>query len=415
MKSIWLMSNWSRFNVYCLFLVFQFLPSAKIYANISCQYVFQTSQNLPSSAFSTYNIEQARIDLIANSSGVQLTMSTDRPLSVSLASLYPIVATALQIDPSTIQSSAYKINGTKKVELGPQQVANVTDLFTNVMSQLSLILDIDRQPISLSDVSDFDQLSPLEQWQETILPQISHPRFRQRYIRIYTAYMNLLPMALRTVLSTEFYLPHPNGESWQTATHLIMSAYSVNSEQAHSALEKLATKLVSDLQANQVSSSSLGGFHYYMGLIPFQLGGSTVSIPESSRVQYLEAPSDPHVTPDTVSSHDALLGVETTFEHSTPYLYRRRILIEDIDPEILDATHITTLKYYFHVEDIQQLAAQVSGRDLYYEVGLSRNEIRDLYFYLKNNYNVRLRLGELGYVLNILNPRYRPPQGRSAY
>jgi len=60
------------------------------------------------------------------------------------------------------------------------------------------------------------------------------------------------------------------------------------------------------------------------------------------------------------------------------------------------------------IQTIEEMSKMISGQQLMYEFGLSRNEIRDLYYYVREYYGLKLALGdEFAVTLNIFRPEFR--------
>lgn len=303
-----------------------------------------------------------------------------------------------------------KINGSAPDPDGRLRTAAVT-----VAKQLQAMVSREDLPASLSEEGTFDQPSRLEKFQDDLgLIGKTPNRFRSLYSAVFSLYAKKLPAALVAVLRTEYFLDDQPAGGDSIAATIIRAAYGVDEATAISALEKLHEKIVNSI-LNEDSSLEVSPAHF--GLVPHEFNTPARSARPYERPKTITFDPGGDVTP--LGGSEIHLG--NPLRHS-PSSYdfpghteRRTPMVDDLPHHIIGLDFISNVNA-LGLQTIEEAAKMISGQQLMYEFGLSRNEIRDLYYYVREHYGIKWALGEeFAISLNIFRPEFRhkqplPPQ-----
>lgn len=284
----------------------------------------------------------------------------------------------------------------------------------DVVNQLEGVISREDPPGSLDEIGSFDNPSRLEKFQSELgLNDRTPIRFRSNYAAVFSLFAKKLPAALVPVLRTEYFLDDKDLDDDSLPARIIQAAYGVDAVKAVAALEKLQEKFVRAI-VNEDSRLEVSPAHF--GLVPHEF-----NTPPQTRSAYR-----PRITTFIAASGDvaSVPGADTVngnpLRHSRSsydfpgYTERHTAMVDDLPHELIGMDIIVKLNG-MGIQTIEEMSKMISGQQLMYEFGLSRNEIRDLYYYVREYYGLKLALGEeFGITLNIFRPEFRRKHPRPA-
>lgn len=275
---------------------------------------------------------------------------------------------------------------------------------------LTALSDRSTPPKSLEQVGDFDELTWLEIFQKDLrLGHYTPVRFRSLYAAIFELYLRKLPAALVAAFRTEYFLSNEKLNAEALPVRIVQAAYDVDEDKAISALEKLRDSVIRSIVQND-SKLEVSPAHF--GLVPHEYNvPASPGDPMRVRVKVLPNPhaggSGPTQAIPRRRAGQALITPAPYSEQFEEYDETRYAMVDDLPPEILGLDTIVQLRG-LGLLTLKDVAERVSGNQLMYELGLTRDQIRDLYYYVRDNYGLKMNIGEeFGITLHIFRPEFR--------
>lgn len=252
------------------------------------------------------------------------------------------------------------------------------------------------EPLSMRQSSTFDFESPLDRLHESLFPNQTPSAFYQHYRTSFAIFREKLPFALRAVMATEFYLPSMSQESKDLASLILQASYRLDSNKAQEALGRISANFLLFLETSD--SRPLSSSVYQYGLIPLNDLLPNTQYLRKLAIKNRKRPRE-HQGP--VASLPAFFdtsrpnfeNLDSNYEGPTFWGPRAR-MIEEIPDSIVAFSKITAIREISGAHTADALAKIPAPRLMrdYGQYSLTRDELRDLFYYLRDEYDLRMNI-----------------------
>ena len=233
---------------------------------------------------------------------------------------------------------------------------------------------------SLRVDSGFDELSPLDARLEDVDATKTPSTLRGRYSEVYQDFMATGPDSVSVLIGHEIQLHEGPFVEDSKAVRFVGEVFKLSTDESILALSELR-----DLY--------WAVFRSERSLDAIDSVAQTVGFVKKTRFS------------DLTDSNSRRAGFAQIPNTGPVYLANlrqaRSVLLEEMSGGLLDTFHIATLQTRFGVYTVADLVTKVNDSGLYNVVGLSRDELRDLYYHVREYHQLNLKTTRLSAVLNI--------------
>lgn len=302
-------------------------------------------------------------------------------------SLNPVIWAILGLHRAQVTEDGDHHIASLRLEMSEAAFQEQMSLLSDHVVEILSMSQIDQaEPPSFSESSSFDHPSRLERFHENVAQNLTPVRFRERYKKTYHSAFENLPAVLRVALKTEFYLDDM-GLPDSLAVKVVRLSYGLDISRAHQVLEEVKKQFVNSLVLDEPMNVNLTAFLSSLSVRKKPLDQDVARLTEDHARLNPNLVSDGYLFNDSdyVDPRETQLGgVKVNPE---------KVMIDDIYPELIDASLMSKLEED-GVTNLLDFVYTYNGVMLMYDLGLTRDEIRDLYYHVRSTYGVRLRIGE---------------------
>jgi hypothetical protein len=358
---------------------------------------------------------QFDLDVVNQGAQSLLRFKTFRKVSQTDLTLVSLVMTVSGANFSMIKSrTPYQLEVHLDKLLSDADILLLSSSLNKTIEEISK-KTLFNEPQSFMVKGDFDRLTPIEALHEKLFANQSPASFRVKYRTDYQIFIQSLPLALKAAFSTEYFLPGQDPNYRILASQIVQASFHVPEKTALKSLDLMANHF---LQILEEKTPEIRRSIYSYGLVPL-----IDLLPRVVYAKYQKTKKEEEKPPtfasfldfiDNTRTSNRSFKTEETEQMDFQYhgatetaAQNRKLKLDDLPPAVIDSHRILLIQEEFKIETVQQFA-QIPVFKLMRYMGresLTRDEIRDLYFYLRDNYGIYMNLSEeLGLRLRIFTP-----------